>query len=310
MLRYSMIAFAVLLMVACSGGATRNAEQRGKEKQKFPYPTIPLGVSAESGHAYLTAHFWDGVDLRDSVTVARMDTMEMVNAFASYVSLLNREPCNQQPMRELMAKIRHSRYLVNYFAMLGDQVLGDPNSPLRNDEMYIPVLEARLDVCSEYEAMAVAYKLDRISRNRPGSVAADFRYTLLSGKTGSMHRLRADYLLLFFNNPGCGMCGDVKAALQQSACLSELLDEGRLKILVVYPDEDLKSWRDYASDFPADWIYSCEKEGRIHREGIYYISAIPSLYLLDGEKRVLEKDVTDVGRIEWRIGLEEQKRTK
>ena len=34
--------------------------------------------------------------------------------------------------------------MLDYFTMLAQQVIHDPNSPLRNDEFYIPVMQAVL----------------------------------------------------------------------------------------------------------------------------------------------------------------------
>ena len=82
-------------------------------------------------------------------------------------------------------------------------ILHGPNSPLRNDEFYIPVLQSILasPYYDEYERIAPAYDLELASQNRLGRPANDFRYTLASGVTGSLYGLKAEYVLLFINNP-------------------------------------------------------------------------------------------------------------
>jgi hypothetical protein len=52
---------------------------------------------------------------------------------------------------------------------------------------------------------------------------------------------------------------------------------------------------------PAEWIYGYDRGCRIERENLYNVSAIPALYLLDKEKKVLVKDSTNVGEIEYRL---------
>ena len=42
-------------------------------------------------------------------------------------------------------------------------------------------------------------------QNRIGERANDFRYTLASGATGTLYGVKAEYVLLFINNPGCPM---------------------------------------------------------------------------------------------------------
>jgi hypothetical protein len=50
---------------------------------------------------------------------------------------------------------------------------------------------------------------------------------------------------------------------------------------------------------PSEWINGYDRGCRIERENLYNVSAIPALYLLDKEKKVLVKDSTNVGEIEF-----------
>mgnify|MGYP002237367013 FL=1 len=58
----------------------------------------------------------------------------------------------------------------------------------------------------EWEKIAPEHDLRMALQNRVGLPANDFRYTLASGRTGTLYGIRADYTLVFFNNPDCGMC--------------------------------------------------------------------------------------------------------
>ena len=52
--------------------------------------------------------------------------------------------------------------MLDYFTMLAELVIHDPNSPLRNDEFYIPVLRAVLasPYYDEYERIGPSYDLN------------------------------------------------------------------------------------------------------------------------------------------------------
>ena len=113
-----------------------------------------------------------------------------------------------------------------------------------------------------------------------------------------MYDIRADYLLLFMSNPGCPMCRDVRSQIEASPMLNELIERGTLKVLVIYPDMDLTLWREHLDDYPPAWINAYDYGGAITKERLYDLRAIPSLYLLDAEKRVLVKDCVDVAYIE------------
>jgi hypothetical protein len=71
-----------------------------------------------------------------------------------------------------------------------------------------------------------------------------------------------------------------------------------VEVLAIYPDEDLVAWRDHISDIPRSWINGYDAGMRITEARSYNLQAIPSLYLLDNEKRVIIKDGTSVAQIE------------
>ena len=49
---------------------------------------------------------------------------------------------------------------------------------------------------------------------------------------------------------------------------------------------------------PASWIKAYDKDWQISVERLYNLNAIPALYLLDNQKRVIVKDGTSVAQIE------------
>ena len=165
------------------------------------------GLSPEEQRDYLREHYWDRFDFADTLFVREADTAQMVEAYARWVALISDRPADAAPMDSLMRRASASRPMLAYFTMLAQQVIHDPNSPQRNDEFYIPVMQAVLasPYYDEYERIGPAYDLAMASQNRLGQRANDFRYTLASGATGTLYGVKAEYTLLFINNPGCVM---------------------------------------------------------------------------------------------------------
>ena len=296
MYRTLVLILAAVGLAACGGRAATTAETPAV----FLPAIAPAALAPEERVEWLRWHYWDNFDFADTAFLARADTLQLFEAYARYVQLLFSAPTDGAPMDSLMRRAAVSRPMLDYFAMLADQVLGDPNSPLRNDEFYIPVLRAQLSSpwYDEYERLAPEYRLSLASQNRIGQPANDFRYTLASGATGSLYGLRAEYVLLFINNPGCPMCREIREAISASPMLTELIEHGRLRVLALYPDENLDEWRAYREQIPASWINAYDDGCVLREKGLYDLSAIPSLYLLDAQKRVLVKDATDVALVE------------
>lgn len=304
-LKMLLLAAVAALALSCGGRRTRQQQQQAVAEaaagmKVFLPPIAPSGLAPAEQRDYLRCHYWDRFDFSDTLFVHKADTLSMLEAFASYVSLLSEHPTDGAPMDSLMRRASASAPMLRYFSMLAERVLRDPNSPLRNGEFYIPVLRAQLasPYLDQYEKLGPEYDLQIALQNRLGQPANDFRYTLASGATGRLYDIRAEYVLLFINNPGCPMCRQIREAIVSSPMLSEMQERGRLKVLALYPDEDLAEWRAYRDQIPAAWINGYDDGCVIRETGSYDLEAIPALYLLDSRKRVLVKDSTDVPYIE------------
>jgi thiol-disulfide isomerase/thioredoxin len=171
---------------------------------------------------------------------------------------------------------------------------------MRNDELYIPILEALVEspLYDEYDRIAPLYDLELARQNRIGNVANDIVYTLANGKTGRLHSIDSEYVILMFSNPGCPMCREIIEEITSSPLINEMMENDLVEVLAIYPDEDLAAWRDHVGDIPQSWINAYDAGMCITEARSYNLQAIPSLYLLDSEKRVIIKDGTSVAQIE------------
>ena len=308
MKRLIYIALALSLAVACKNShkpatdsepTNATTEQTAKQLNFIP-ALAPAMLPQEQKMEYMREHYWDKFDFADTTFINQIDSTKMLTAFAVYATGYIPDSLAYKYMPRLMQRASTSKRMYTYFLMLAEGVLHDPNSPLRNDEKYIPVLEnaVQSSLLDEYERMPYEYDLEIARQNRIGRIANDFTYTLASGRTATLHNIKADYTLIFISNPGCPMCREVKEQITTSPMLQELIERKELKVLVIYPDTDLEAWREHLQDYPASWINGYDADQRIEKERLYDLKAIPALYLLDKQKRVMAKDCTDVAYIE------------
>lgn len=307
------ILFVFLLAVCLSSCGSRSArpqsqEETSKSRSRVFLPAIaPSKLDMDARREYLRWHYWDNMNFADTLFVRNADTLQMLEAYAGFIGLLSEHPSDAAPMDSLMRRAAVSKPMLEYFAMLADKVLADPNSPLRSSEFLIPVLQRLVEspFLDEYEKIRPAYELNLANQNRLGQRANDFRYTVASGARGDLYGIKSEYVLLFINNPGCLMCQQIRVAISASPLLNEMIERGSLEVLALYPDEDLAAWREYRDLIPAGWINAYDAGCVLREKGLYDLVAIPALYLLDREKRVLVKDSTDPAAIEELIALRE-----
>ncbi len=289
-------AILFLFITGCKPGnaSVQSTEQVAQDPVvSFTLPEVPEMLTTPELRAdFLTFHYWDNFDFNDMRYTENPEVSEQ--AFVDYIDLLAHVPLEtaQEGMRQFITKASTSKEMLTYFLDLCDTYLHDPNSPMRNEEFYIPVLESRIasTLLSDEEKIRPAFLLELAKKNRVGTKALDFTYTLSSGATGSLYHTKAEFLILFFNNPGCHACEETIRDMKNSLVLNSLQSKNRLQILAIYPDEELDEWKKHMSDFPAEWINGYDKTLMLRDKNLYDLKAIPSLYLLDKDKKVILKD--------------------
>lgn len=257
---------------------------------------------------FLVKHYWDNVNLADTNYIHHPEVTEQ--AWADYCDILNHVPLEtaQEAMRKTIERTNVDKKVFTYITDLADKYLYDPNSPMRNEEFYIPVLDAMLDspLLEEIEKVRPKARRELAQKNRIGTKALNFNYTLASGAQGSLYQLQAEYILLFINNPGCHACTETIDALRNAPIINQLLEQKRLTVLSIYPDEELDEWRKHLNEFPQEWINGYDKKFAIKEQQLYDLKAIPTLYLLNKEKTVLLKDATTQAVEEYLLIKSEQ----
>jgi hypothetical protein len=261
--------------------------------EPFIVPEIPVLITRpELRHEYLIEHYWDHFDFADTAYTPSPEITEQ--AWVEYINLLRHTSLNkaQAVIKAMIVKSEQNKKLFLYFTDMASKYLHEPNSPARNEELYIPVLEAmtQTPVLNDTEKLLPRHRLKSAYRNRAGTRAIDFRYTTIAGKTGTLYRIDGEYLLLFFNEPGCPSCKEHIESIRHSAVMNQLLAEHRLTILSIYAGEDADEWKKHYANYPPGWINGYDPSLKIEKE--YDLKAIPTLYLLDKNKTVLLKDAT------------------
>ena len=304
MRRIAYILMVLLMAVGCRRAQAPSTVSVSKVYYKVPEAPAML-AGQERIDDFYARNWWRDFDFADTAQATLSDTSFMVRLFADWATVLERVPreTGAECVEQVMDRASANKKTFEWFVMAARGVLSDPNSQLRDDELYMPVL--RLRIASPFTDEATRercrYRLDILSQNRIGHKANNIRYTLFDGFEGTLYGIKAEFTLVFINNPGCEMCRTVREEICASALLTNYISSGRLKVLAIYPDQDLDEWLRYRSEIPSNWINGYDKECVMRTSGTYNLAAIPSLYLLDKDKTVLVKDAVSIPLIESAI---------
>ena len=257
--------------------------------RRFVYPAIPDGPKPlEERRKYLLVHYWDHFDFNDTSYIHKPEISEQ--AFVDFIDILYNVslPVASEAINELMLRASVNWDMHNFIIDLFEKYLYDPNSPFRNEELYIPVLEfiKKSPTVRTEDLITAEYRLKMAQKNRTGMQATDFIFMTGAGRLKKLSDIKNDYILLYFNNPGCQACRQTAKRLLE--CPGS--KDPRLTILALYPDEDLTEWKKLKHEIPGEWINGYSPGGEIMKKQLYDLKALPTLYLLDSKMKVLLKD--------------------
>ena len=275
-------------------------------KGTFPLPTVPvIMTNPEDIMMYLSEHYWDLYDFSDISLIAQADITEQ--GLANYIQLLNQLSFTdaEKSINTMLNKAKPHPAMYRHFASLYEFYLYEPNSPFRNDELYIPVVKhlSKSGVLSQDKQELYAFHLTMVQKNRVATTASNFAYTLANGDKKMMHNLQSNYLILFFTNPDCPGCASTTDQIVNSLPLQDIFSlntstNKQLTVLSIYPDANIDEWRKALPSLPQQhWVNGYDDGEVIYNNLVYDIKAIPTLYLLDKDKKVILKDVS-LGEIE------------
>ncbi len=300
-----ILTFASLLFILLSCGHRGESVRQDGAARPFPRAEVPAMLSGQTERiSYILDHYWDaffsGEWPTDSALVLGVPKMEVEENISIYLAILEGLPVPeaQERLRGMFSRIeeRQQKDSSSLFYMLFTdsfaECLYDPNSPLRSEDLYLPFVEGLVSSSFTAEDRLAAYRfeLEKCRLNPYGSKAPDFKFKDAKGRVHHLYGEEAGYTILFFSNPGCSACKEIIDQIGSRGYIPGMIERGELAIVDIYIDDDLEKWREHEPSYPRNWVSGYDFAQVINNETLYYVRAIPSIYLLDSQKRVIYKD--------------------
>ena len=301
--RIASLLMALVLLSACGG---KKAAPAQSVREFPPVPKVPSVFTDPADiNGYVADHFWDEFLSKpytcDSLLVNGVQADEVESALGRFVTIIenyctrDRATAAMQKLFDKVSAFQVSNPSSNVFAFFEKMVpkyLYDPNSPVRDEDLYLPYVTGLSSSDLASEDMKPSYSRDAsvCSINKVGTKAADIVFTDMHSKRHRLYDIKTDHTLLFFSNPGCNNCEEVTTRLSLNGRVQELIDSKELAIVNIYIDQEREKWMAAAGGYPGKWYNGYDQDYVIRRDLTYCVRAIPSLYILDKDKVVLMKD--------------------
>ncbi len=274
--------------------------------KELPLPEVPVLLQTpESRAAYVVEHFWDAMDFKDISRSRDRDFMEQ--NFVNYISLFplaDTAVCRASAVN-LLRRAEADAAAYRLLIELAEQYLYDAGSPMLNETCYTWFLEEimRSKQLKKSERIRPQQQLEVVRKNREGTPAADFAYETSDGQRHTLYGTTGEYILLLFYDPTCEHCKETIDELRHDVYVSLRTAGGRLRVLAVCVDTARESWLQHLAVVPENWTAGFDADGVIDSDERYVLRAMPSLYLLDSDKKVLLKDVPPAAIIRFCVRM-------
>ena len=197
------------------------------------------------------------------------------------VDALNRAKVNQTSYEYLFDELEH--------------VLGSNISPYKVEHTYIAMLKDALQYpkLDENRNRRYTRELGFIDKNHVGDTIPNFNMVLANGDTISMYDIQSEYTLLYLQHPTCPTCHKVRNRMKDFDKLNKAIASGKLKVVMVYFEDDPQVWSNYihSSEANPNYLQGWNFDQSIDENNLFDTRTIPYMFLLDKDKKVIKKDL-------------------
>ena len=267
-------------------------------------PKLPDGMMAPHERAaYILLHIWDFPE--------NLSTPEKAEqAISDFLSVADADIASQDAyttaVDTLMAKANAAGIDILTIAA---KYTSYPDAPFFDDELYLPFIDAALATPTLLESTPglkdrLQYDRACILKNRIGTKAASFIVELPSGEktpVDSLFKSPLNLLVLF--DPDCDHCRDMLSGLSASTSLAQAVDNKSISVTTVWIDA-LDSPGTLSIPTAEGWNVVSDRTGIMDNE-LYELPVMPSVYVIDNNGVVVNKNLVKFATVISALGLSE-----
>lgn len=265
-----------------------------EQKEPFPYPDIPFMITSPKDRAaYLLTHYWEKVDFSHYVLSQEDPLMEQgfVNFLSVFPhatdSVLHVSVANM--IKHALVEKSRTKPLID----LVENYLYNPNSPMLNEDYYRIFLKAFLHInnLSLSTRERLKFHLLSVNKNKVGDKIPNFSILEKQNQLSRLYDISASSILLLFYDADCDACKEVLSEMLESEDLQYLVKSQQLKVVTICIEGSSEQWKKMSEKFPNIWLNGrAPEDSSLFSDFVF--RAMPTIYLLDKDKKVILKDVT------------------
>lgn len=277
-----------IIALCLFGSMTCQAQADGTSDRLFAYPEPPEElVSLQERTSYLVAHFWDRCNMQSAI----LNREKFKSAFMDYISFMPYADAAtvHESISRLIASYEKAPDHLLTLGELAEEAVYNGEAEFLSDEIFLPFAKAVVDnkKISKTKKARLAHEAKIVEQTQVGLIAPELKYTLRDGSTSQLSDTRGAHVLLFVNDPDCDECRMTRIRLSADYNINQLLDDGLLRIVSIYPDDYTSEWAQDVAGYNQRWIVGAAPD----IDEIYDLRHTPTLYYLNPEGVILSKSL-------------------
>lgn len=117
----------------------------------------------------------------------------------------------------------------------------------------------------------------------------DFSFITTDDSVHNLSDYSSKHILLYFYNPECSECNDLKKKISKNEKINQLIEEKQLIVIALVPEVKKEYWQFFSNKIPKNWVNGWKEDDDIIIKK--YLKKVPTLFLLDGQTRnIINRD--------------------
>lgn len=243
---------------------------------------------------YYIEHFFDNFAWNDPRIFNTPIVEQKIAEYCNMIYQLDNPDYDTLVVASLnQAKVNQTSYEYLFDAL--EYVLGRIISPYKVEHTYIAMLKDAVTYpkLDENRQRRYTRELGFINKNLIGDTIPNFTMVMVNGDTTSMYDIQSEYTILYLQHPTCPTCHQVRNRMKDFAKLNQAIESGRLKVVMVYFEDDPQVWSNYVNSREANpkYLHGWNFDQSIADNDLFDTRTIPYMFLLDKDKKVIKKDL-------------------